>query len=247
MPLATPTLVVVDNQDATGVIATIASSDVAATNTLYRQRVDGELGSGTWTSSGSRTGDGTISVSLTTRGFYWWYVKSVLSGESTISNLAYEPVTDGEDDVITRAIAATIARIKLLTLTDIGNNVFTKPLSDDPTLPTLPCCIVCEEPTPRQFTGGTNIRDDIGYPIQVLFMASTGLGPDAPVGKYRQWFQSAERAFRFQRLAGLTEAYGACTIEPLKTLDPQRPMLYEKMVAGFTVRVATREVRGLGA
>lgn len=247
MPLATPTLTVADNADLTGVVATIASSNVAATNTLYRQRVDGELGSGTWTSSGSRTGDGTIAVSLAVRGFYWWYVKSVLSGESTISNLAYEPVTDGDDDVITRAIAAIVARIKLLTLTDIGDDVFTRPLSDDPTLPTLPCCIVCEEPTPRQFAGGTNIRDDVGYPIQVLFMASTGLGPDAPVGKYRQWFQSAERAFRFQRLAGLTEAYGACTIEPLKTLDPQRPVLYEKMVAGFTVRVATREVRGLGA
>lgn len=247
MPLATPTLTVADNADLTGVVATIASSDAGATNTLYRQNVSGELGSGTWTSSGSRVGSGTISVSLAVRGFYWWYIKSVLSSESTLSNLAYEPVTDGADDVITRAIAAVIARIKLLTLTDIGDDVFTRPLSDDPTLPTLPCCIVCEEPTPRQLGGGTNIRDDIGYPIQVLFMASTGLGPDAPVGKYRKWFQSTDRAFRNQRLDGLTEAYGACTIEPLKTLDPQRPLLYERMVAGFTIRVNTREVRGLGA
>ena len=247
MPLATPTLTVVDNEDATGVVATIAGGDAGATNTLYRQNVSGELGSGTWTSSGFRTGSGTISVSLPTRGFYWWYVLSALAGESVVTNLAYEPVTDGEDAVITRAIAAIVSRLQLLNLTDIESNVVARPLSDDLSLPTCPCCVVCEEPTPPQYVGGTNARDDIGYPIQVLFMTSDGLGANSPVDKYRLWRQQAERAFRSQRLPGLAESGLACSIEPLKTLDPSRPLAYEKMVSGFTIRVFTREVRGLGA
>lgn len=251
MPLATPTLAVTDNADLTGVAAVVAAGDASATNTLYRMLVTGDVEAGSWTSSGSRVGNGTISVSLTVRGFYWWYVKSVLLAESVITNLAYEPVTDGDDDVITRSIAAVVSRIKLLALTGIGNAVYDIPMLNDPSaqasLPTNPCCVVCEEPTPRQYVGGTNIRDDVGYPIQVLFMDSTGLGLNAPLGKYRMWRQSAERAFRFQRLPGVTEAQLACTIEPLKTLDPTRPAMYDQMVSGFTIRVNTREVRGLGA
>lgn len=252
MPLATPTLTVEDDEDLTGVTAVVASGDSGATNTLYYQNVSGELGSGTWTSAGSRVGNGTISVSLAVRGFYWWYVKSVLLTESVISNLVYEPVTDGEDDVITRCIAAVVSRVQLLDLEDIGSTgVHAIPIADDPamrpTLPTNPCCVVCEEPTPRQYAAGTNVRDDVGYAIQVLFMDSTGLGPNAPVGKYRMWRQKAERAFRFQRLPGVTESYLACGIEPLKTLSPERPAMYDQMVSGFTVRVNTREVRGLGA
>ena len=250
MPLATPTLSMVDLASGLGATATVASSDAGATNTLYSSSVDGEVAEGTWTSRGSRVGDGTIAVSLTTLGYYFWYVKSVLAAESTISNLDYEPVTDGAQAVLTRCIAATVSRLQLLTLSGIASSriVSVPDISNPGTTPDYPCVLVAREPTPHQFLGGTNIRDDIGYPIQVLFCESDGLGGQSNVARWDLWRQQAERCFRQQRLPGVAEAQLACQVEPLKILDPAfRPPIYDKVVSGFTVRVVTREVRGVGA
>lgn len=250
MPLAAPTLAVVDDADATGVTATIAASDAGATNTLYSSSVSGDVEAGTWTSRGSRTGDGTIAPSVTTLGYYWWYVKSVSGAESTISNLAYCPVTDGSQAVLTRIIAGVVSRLQLLTLSGIATTriVGVPDIGNPGTTPDYPCVLVAREPTPHQYLGGTNIRDDIGYPIQILFCESDGLGGQSNVARWDLWRQQAERAFRFQRIPGVAESQLASEIEPLKILDPNfRPPIYDKVVSGFTVRVMTREVRGLGA
>lgn len=250
MPLAVPVLAVADNEDATGVVATITGSDVASTNTLYRSSVSGELEAGTWTSSGSCTGDDTIAVAITTLGYYFWYVQSVSGGESTISNLVYQAITDGEQAVLTRCIAAVVSRLQLLTLSGIATDriVAVADISNPGTTPNYPCVLVAREPTPHQYLGGTNIRDDIGYPIQVLFCESDDLGGQSDTARWDLWRQQAERAFRFVRLPGVAESQLASEIEPLKILDPQfRPPIYNKVVSGFTIRVMTREVRGLGA
>lgn len=250
MPLETPTLAVTDDADLTGVTAVITTSNAGATNTIYRSSVNGEVEAGTWTSSGSRTGDGTISVSLTTRGYYFWYVKSVLADESTISNLAYCPVTDGEDAVFTRCIDAVVSRLQLLTLSGIATTriIALPDIGNTAGVADYPCCLVAREPVPHRYGAGTNIRDDVGYPIQVLFCESDGLGTQTDAGKWDLWRQQAERAFRFQRLIGVTESYLASDVEPLKILDPAfRPPIYDKVVSGFTIRAWCREVRGLGA
>ena len=233
-----------------GATATITTSDAGATNTLYSSSVDGEVAAGTWTSRGSRVGDGTISVSLTTLGYYFWYVKSVSGAESTISNLDYEPITDGANAVLTRCIAAVVSRLQLLTLSGIATTriVSIADVSNAGATPDFPCVLVAREPTPHQYRGGVNDRDDLGYPIQVLFCESDGLGAQSNVARWDLWRQQAERAFRFQRLPGVAESQLACEIEPLKILDPAfRPPIYDKVVSGFTIRAVCREVRGLGA
>lgn len=252
MPLETPTLAVADNEDATGTTATITTSNAGATNTLYRSSVSGEVEAGTWTSSGSRTGDGTISVSLTTRGYYFWYVKSVLLTESTISNLVYCPITDGEDAVLTRCIAAVVSRLQLLTLSGIPTAsivAITDIAGLNPaSVPNYPCVLVGREPTPHRISGVLNDRDDIGYPIQVLNCDSDSLGSQSDVARWDKWREQEERAFRYQRLPGVAESQLACEIEPLKILDPAfKPPIYDKVVSGFTIRANCREVRGLGA
>lgn len=250
MPLETPTLTVADNENSTGVVATVASGNASATNTLYRTNVSGELEAATWTSSGSRTGNGTISVSLTVEGYYFWYVSSTLSGETTVSNLVYEPITDGTDAVLTRCIAAVVSRLQLLTLSGISssNIVSIADITNTAGVVNSPCVLVAREPVPHQYKGGVNDRDDIGYPIQVLFCESDCLGSQSDVARWDKWREQAERSFRNQRLPGVTESQLASDIEPLKILDPAfRPPIYDKVVSGFTIRVNTREVRGLGA
>jgi len=250
MPLATPTLSCVDDEDLSGITATVSTSDAGATNTIYRSSVNGEVEAGTWTSSGSRVGDGAIAVSLTTRGYYFWYVKSVLAAESTISNLVYCPVTDGSDAVLTRCIAAVVSRLQLLTLSGIATTriVSVADIMNPGTVPDFPCVLVAREGTPHQYRNVMNNRDDLGYPIQVLNCDSDPLGGQSEVGRWDMWRQQEERAFRWQRLPGVTEAQLACEIEPLKILDPAyRPPIFDKVVSGFTIRVVTREVRGLGA
>lgn len=250
MPLATPTLAVADNADGTGVVATITVGDAGATNTLYRTNVSGELEAATWTSSGSRVGNGTIAVALSTKGFYFWYVSSTLAGETTVSNLVYRPITDGANAVITRCVAAVVSRLQLLTLSGIASTkiVAVANIFNPAECPDFPCVLVAREPVPHRYTPATNLRDDVGYPIQVLFCDSDQLSAQSNVARWDLWRQQSERAFRNQRLPGVTESYLASEIEPLKILDPAfRPPIYDKVVSGFTVRVMCREVRGLGA
>lgn len=245
MPLTAPTLAVTDAADGGGGTATLTGGDSGATNTLYYQAVDGDFGGSTWTSAGSRTGAGTITIALSGPGHFWWYVSSTLLTETTPSNFVYQAITDGEEAVLTRAIDAIVARLILLNLDEIGSKVYARPLMDDLSIQ-WPCAVVVREPTPQQYRGGTNTRDDIGYPIQVLFKVRDQLTPTSPVETYDLWRQSAERAFRFQRLPGIDECV-TCEIEPLKILDEKIEPLYANVVSGFTIRVVTREVRGFGA
>ena len=105
------TLAVADVADGATATATISSSSGGA-NIVYTQNVDGTLGSGTWTNSGSRTGDGTVTLTLS-KGYYWSYCTT---GGTTLSNLVYFQVTSGLDAVIDRCYDAVKATLQLLNL-----------------------------------------------------------------------------------------------------------------------------------
>jgi hypothetical protein len=59
-PPATPTLAWADDTDGTGGTATIAASTAGSTNQLYYMLRTGSL----WTLGGTRTGNGTIALTL---------------------------------------------------------------------------------------------------------------------------------------------------------------------------------------
>ena len=84
------TLTISDNGDGTGGVATIGNSSGGATNTLYG--AIWTAGTLTWTSIGSRSGNGTIT--LTSQGSYLWYVGSSLAGFSSASQAIYKPLTN---------------------------------------------------------------------------------------------------------------------------------------------------------
>ncbi len=71
IPPAIPHLTFTDNLDGSGATATITVSDASAVNRVYTA----PYGSGSWTLSGTRTGNGTVNCSLLT-GYYWGYLTS---------------------------------------------------------------------------------------------------------------------------------------------------------------------------
>jgi hypothetical protein len=243
-PPASPEIAVSDNANNTGAVVTISGSTVGSTNTVYRAAYNGDMGTLTWTSSGSRSGDGTVAVSCT-HGYFWWYVLSSTAGGTAISNLVNQNVTDGQLAILTQIVAAVVARMKLVSLAGIGDKVY-ELKSQKHIVPAHSCCLVFRDPVvPITQDDATNIREDIGYPVQIAMIAPDPLTDNSPIQIYDLWRQQAERAFRNQRLPGVAGVIWT-RVEPAMVLDPV-PAFYARVITAFTVRVTSREPHGLGA
>lgn len=250
-PPAAAALAVSDNADNTGGVATISGGDAGVTNTVYSQRVDGELGTAAWISRGSRSGNGTISLTIggtLTAGYYWWRVQSVTAGGSAESNLVYQPLTDGASAVLYRCLTAARSRIQGLSLSGIANVsvvIRTAPLdrhfhSGDVALPGVVLAPVLSEQ--MSAAAGTNLRDDVGYPIGVFILAADNQTL-TPVAAQYKWREQIARAFRNQKLPGVSEVW-SCVVEPAAITEPGawNRNLY---VSALILRFFAREVRGI--
>lgn len=89
----TPVLAVADNADGTGAVATITNATGGTTNTVMVGNWNRGIGSVTFTSGGSRTGNGTVSLALAV-GIYWGYVQSTATDAEEPSNFVFFRVTD---------------------------------------------------------------------------------------------------------------------------------------------------------
>jgi hypothetical protein len=233
MPLV-PLLTVVDSADGGSAVATIGGSTPGSMNTVSVN----QDGSATWTVAGSRTGDGTVALTLA-KGYYWAKCDSVVAAESVVSNVARLPVTDADDSVHLRAAAALQARYAALSMPLLkGIHVHGLP---DENVVKFPCVILWFS-DPEQILGGTNLRDDVGYPIRVGLMdrklTALSTVPEWALS-YRQRMM---RASRFQRLAGVPEIY-TTAVSPELVIDEKLPW-FDFLVSGFTVMPVSREVRG---
>lgn len=245
MPITAPTLSVADNAATpTGVVATLAGGHASATNTVSYQRVTNEVSAGTWSTLGSRTGNGTVSGTLA-KGYYWFKCESVYSGETVLSNLAIQRVTDGADSVLVQCLDAIVATVQLLGLEDAGSaalRVYGQVFRNMHlvTKPAILCCL--DGLTPSE-NGGTNLRDDCSYPILVEIWDAGACEEKGHL--YAKWYQDIWRALRNQRLAGVTEVY-VVNVEPQNAVDENLPN-WQHWKGGLVVRPIAREVRGLGA
>lgn len=234
-------LSITDNQDGTGVIATIASSSGGSV-TFYYQSVTGT----SWTSGGSRTGDGNISVSLDD-GYYWGYS---IEG-STISNVVYFWSTTNDNSVHYRCLVAAQAKIQSLNLEGIESRsirfrkfpIITdfKGNSRDYNLPALILCPFGQETV----TPATNSRDDISYPVTLSLIVSDEAKTrdlEENISTYLKWREQIERAFRFQRLSGVTEIYNTI-VEPNAIYSPD--VFQQGLWSSYmTIKFISREIRG---
>lgn len=241
------TVIITDNEDGTGGVATIAGSAVGSTNTLYRALFDGVDGLPlNWVPIDSRTGDGTIDAVGPNRSYLLWYVKSVDGLTTSVSPVVLQALTDPEYAALrTRIITAIRDRVLLLDLQDIApTKVLIRNSVDDPAQ-SFPSLIIVRDAVPDQMLGGTNARDDIGYPVQLLCQDQGNWGHNAPMAKWDLWREKIDDAFRNQRLPGVTEVY-TCTIEPAVVAEPI-PKLYAGTAVALTVRAIARKTRGIAA
>lgn len=243
MPLTAPTLSVADSANGTGGVATLSGGDSGATNAISVQAIDGELGTSTWTSKGSRTGNGTVSIAATA-GFYWVRCVSTLLTETVVSNLVYQNFTSGTDAVLEQCLEAVQSRIQGLALSGIANSsVVVQKVPSDKNI-VRPAVLI--GPVGGESIGlpnGSNIRDDIGYPVFVGIVAADNQDQEANRARNLLWRQKIRMAFHAQRLPGVSLVY-TCGVE---TRDIVAPDWFASMrfLSAMVVRCFAREPRGI--
>jgi hypothetical protein len=201
MPLTAPSLVVEDAASGGAFTATLAGGDPAATNTLYRSQMTGNVGVMAQTSAGSRTGPGTITGTAAV-GFYVWQVQSVLGGETVFSAPYYQRVSSSADSLHEQLQQAVLAVQLSLALPRIGANVRRMKLPDEARIAnlSLPANLLMTFGEQEEFPEtGRNGSDYITFPIHFVFISGDLLTDetDAWVTLCRQL---TRRAYRAQRL-----------------------------------------------
>lgn len=231
-PPATPDLTVTNNGDGTGATATITGSAIGSSNVVSTAPWIAPGANLTWTAASPRTGDGTVSLSLA-NGVYVARCQSTLGGLpaadgdqpvfQTTGGTAYASVhkalAEKAASVIRGLLGSAIVgpasnsvRVRKVPYTDDFGSIDPNTLAIEGTKKySFPAILVCyydlETLDPL---AGTNVRDEIGYPITVAFYS-----PNNAAGKvasedgddtFLRWREAVERTFA--HLRGVTSTAG---------------------------------------
>ena len=251
-----PVLSVSDNGDGSGATASIAGSDSSAEVTVSVGRFGGQLGSMAWNTAGSRVGNGGLSLSIPP-GQYFGYASALdVDGTSSVSPVIYFVATDGAEAIAYQCLTAAQARIQLLGLPNLEyGNVIVRKLPIDrylgagqPTgLPAIRLTPATEQMPPLE---GVNAKDDVTYGVLCTIVDAYNQEPTltANLPQFTLWRQSIARAFRSQRLPGVTSPTGGnpiinAIVEPADQLIPAAwsANLY---ASALLLRFVSREPRG---
>ena len=245
----------VDNQDGTAT-ATIAGSDVSSANTVYTCAVSPpNVNTPAWASAGSRTGDGTLTVTAAA-GYYYAYCAGTVSSAAALSVPTLFGISAAAQSVQEQVEAAIQARIQQLSLSGLSGGPGDLPSSRVYRLQAAtpealvaaviyPCIVVATAQVPDTQQGILNNVDDIQYPVNILLLDRVGSAYQANAPTYRLWRQQIFRALRNQRLPNVSTVY-TVRLDPEPVLEWE-PRAYELMHSGWLARAVSREPRGLGA
>lgn len=239
----TPTLAITDLGTGTTGTATISGSTALTTNTLYYQSVDNR--GDVWQSYGSRTGDGTISITGMSANLYrWWHVSSTDGSTAALSNLVYQPLLSDDDAFHERCLQGTVARLQELTLDGIPTTrIYDQAFVHDDNVQ-MPCVVVAIHDQSENEVPGVCQREDYGYPVYVIIMAdapqkATDWRPDV-----LKWREQCVRALVNHQITGINENF-KCSIEFAPVLM-QSPTADEgRVYSAFVARWFNRLTRGL--
>ena len=248
--VATPTPTVVHQADGTGATATVADGDAGATHTIFTQAFDGALGTGTWTDSGDRLGNGTVDLSLSA-GHYFAYAQAVEDAESAVSTVVYFVATTGSDSTHFQILEAVQAVIKTLTLAGVADDsvvVKKLPLERVVELPdgvALPAILITPQREIMPPTAGVTSFDDVLYGVLLTMIEADNQEDTLALNLdvVTLWRQRIAQAFRSQGLSAVATVYTA-TVEPADVVIPaawNANLLGSAMLIRFT----NREPRGL--
>lgn len=221
-PPATPTLSQpADNADGTGATATISGSTTGSTNTVYVAPWTGAIDDLVWTSKAVRTGDGSVSLSLSD-GFYVARCESVKSGLPAAfgNNPVFQTTGGGTYSSVHKALAEAVktkiisllgsaivgpvsdsVRVRKMPWTNDFSSISPTPSDKSHAYPAIIVCYYDREEIPP--SGGTNVRDRIGYPISVAFARPTNAPGTISVedgdDTFLRWREAVERNLTFLR------------------------------------------------
>ncbi len=149
-----------------------------------------------------------------------------------------------DDSIYYRCLLATQARIQSLSLEDIpSDNVVLQKLPHLENSTPLPCILLSHlgsEDVSSQL--GTNLRDDVGYPVVVSMIAADNQDQQQHASKYLLWRERVSQSFRHQRLTDVPEVW-TCRVEPhdVTTSDAFVQNIYH---SSLLLRFFSREPRG---
>lgn len=242
------TFTITDNANGTVAFSGTATPSVSGCTLFYCPFSQTSMS--TWTSlqSGfSLTSTPTTYSALTlAAGVYWFRVVAASDGSTT---LVYKRVTNGEESVHYKCLTGVQTVLQSLALTSIDSDSIevlkmpeTKALQAEKTEASkLPGILICPIGT-EKMTGGTNTRDDIGYPVSVFIVAKDDRDLRNNINLYTRWRQLAIKALRDYKSISVSEVHRA-TIEPAPIIHPGA-WNAGMLVSAFTVRYLAREARG---
>lgn len=248
MPTA-PTITVTDNEDGTATVS-VSGSDGGTTNTAYYAQASyDENDGGEWASGGSRSGDGDIEVApvpvRNRGGIYYWHVISS-DGDPAISNIVKNRVSGSSMTVYERILEQVHSDISGASLTGIkSRNVY---LHTSPQKTTGRMIIVAPTEPERMLSGtkqGTNVRDDIEYPVTVAHIDPANRSQTQENrDRWLSWRQDVSRLFRSDHLTGVDEVIG-CTVNYRNAVDSNAWFKANLCVGALVLSFRAREVRTL--
>jgi hypothetical protein len=154
------------------------------------------------------------------------------------------------DSVHYSLMEATQARFQALTLTGIDDasiiiakKIDTRTLEKDRTAPfRMPGILICAGNT-EKLQGGTNSRDDIGYPVAVYLFAKDDKDLTTNHDQYLRWREQLIGSVINQRFAGVPEQFRA-EVEPGPIIH-DGAWLKGLLASAFTIRFTVRRARGV--
>jgi hypothetical protein len=257
--ILTPAVTFADNANGT-VTATVTGSSPGSVNNIFVQYADGNILKPYFAAEGTVTGDGAITFTLPAS-VYWGECISTLAGpQIVVVPTVWFSATSGLPGMHERCVQAAITRLKQLTFSGTPASPGTITKIVDSLVPfddigsTLPRLLVTLEnlaetvgaPGDSPY-GGSNYRDDYGWPVHVWILDQQNMGSLANQRarrlKYTKWREQIQRAFSRQRLAGVSDVFD-CQVFPDIIAAGDLP-LRNYFMSGITLRFFTRLTRGI--
>ncbi len=230
-------LIAVDNVDGSGITATVAGAGGSDSLSVYFQPA-AQRGRPDWALGGTRTGNGTVTLSVPA-GYYWLHCVDAVGPQ--ISNIVYQLASDDTLAVHERLIMALKATIQSLTL--VGNPPVIDQMFPNESVITLPCILLTVEDMQETQPGTLTGKDDIGYPVRVSICDRNDGMVSVNRAKYLLWRQQIFRAIRNTRLPAVAES-AMVFVEPAPIVDKALPQ-YQFLVSSMVARCISREFRGV--
>ena len=236
------TVTLTDNQDATGLTATVAGSGGGAVSVYWRAYPEG--GHAAWAGPAARTGDGAVSLAVGP-GAWWVYAAAGGAASAPVAGYATAAVTP----VATRvraAVKAALAALPFAHYDGVGRPTATiyEQLAIDPDVCDLPClAISTADGVAETVEPDTNATRLVGLPVVVAFLTSTS-GPET-LAAVEGWRELVRDRFNGPRPPGVPEAVRSA-VEPLVVAAPGDPKLFSVRSA-LVVRVFCRVPQPNGA